>query len=256
MKKNLVKEKLAAGQPSVGAWLSLGSPWIAEIMAHMGFDWLVVDTEHGLSGFETTLHCFQAICTSDTMPMARVAWNDPALIKRLLDGGAMGLVIPMVNSPEDAERAVTAMKYPPEGNRSIAGGRAMIYGADYMEWANREVMTIVQIEHHEAVKRAEDILTVAGVDVGFVGPMDLAASLGIPPGKHAGNPKNEEAIQAVVESGKKLGKPLGIYAFSAEDVNRRVEQGFQFVVLSNDKAMLQTQVKQELSRLSFAAGRR
>ncbi len=251
MKKNFVKEKLAAGQPSIGSWLWLGSPWSAEYMAHAGFDWLVVDTEHGPTGFETTVQSFLAICTTSTIPMARATWNEPAQIKRLLDGGAMGLVIPMVNSADEAARAVAAMKYPPEGNRSIGGGRATVYGADYRSWANEEIMCIVQIEHYEAVRHARDILSTPGVDVGFVGPMDLAASLGIPPGQHVGHPKQEEAIRALLEAGKATGVPLGFYATSADEVNRLVEQGFQFVALSNDRAMLEDQVRQELSRLAF-----
>jgi 4-hydroxy-2-oxoheptanedioate aldolase len=252
MKWNTVKEKLVAGLPSIGSWLSLGSPLAAEYMAHLGWDWLVVDAEHSPIGFETTVHCFQAIGTTATIPMARVAWNDPALIKRVLDGGALGVIVPLVSSVGEAEKAVTAVRYPPEGIRGVAGGRAMVYGSDYMLRANEEILCIVQLEQAQAVQAAEDILAVKGVDVGFVGPMDLAVSLGIPPGQHVGNPRNEEAIQRIVNAGKKVRKPLGIYAFSAEGVNRRVEQGFQFIALSNDRALLQAQVRQELSRLSVS----
>ena len=252
MKKNAVKEKLAAGKPVIGSWLSLCSPLAAEYMAHLGWDWLVVDTEHSPIGFETTVECFRAIATTDTTPLARVAWNDLVLIKRLLDGGALGLVVPMVNSAAEAERAVSFMKYPPEGIRGIAGGRAMVYGLDYMLQANQEIMCIVQIEHHEAVRHAEEILSVPGVDVGFVGPMDLSVSLGIKPGQHKGNAENEEAIRRALEAGKKVGTPMGIYAFSAQDVNQRVEQGFQFVALANDRGLMVNAAKQALSELSFS----
>jgi 4-hydroxy-2-oxoheptanedioate aldolase len=250
VKRNSVKAKLAAGQPSVGSWLTLGSPLAAEYMAHVGWDWLVVDTEHSPIGFESTVNCFRAINTTDTIPMVRVAWNDPALIKRVLDGGALGVVVPLVSSVAEAEKAVAAVRYPPEGMRGVAGGRAMVYGSDYMLRANEEILCIVQLEQAHAVQASEDILSVEGVDVGFVGPMDLAASLGIPPGQHAGHPKSEEAIQWIVTKAEKVGKPLGVYASSPEEVNRRVEQGFQFVALSNDRVFMLAQARQELSRLS------
>ena len=250
MRKNTVKEKLAAGQPSIGSWLSLGSPLVAEYMAHWGWDWLVVDAEHSPIGFETTVHCFQAISTTDTIPLARVAWNDPALIKRLLDGGALGVVVPLVASVEEAERAVANVRYPPDGIRGMAGGRAMVYGPDYMVRANEEILCIVQIEHIEAVQAAEEILSVKGVDVGFVGPLDLAVSMGIPPGQHIGDPRHEEAIQQVADAARRVGTPVGIYALSAEEVNRRVAQGFQFVTLASDQRLLHAQVRQEMSRLS------
>ena len=250
MKKNTVKEKLAAGKPVFGSWLSLGAPLAAEFMAHVGWDFLVVDTEHSPIGFETTVECFRAIATTDTIPLSRVAWNDIALFKRLLDGGAFGLVVPMVNSAAEAERAVSYMRYPPEGVRGIAGGRAMVYGPDYMLEANKEIMCIVQIEHYEAVAAAEDILSVEGVDVGFVGPMDLSVSLGIKPGQHRGNPKNEEAIQRALDAGNKVGKPMGIYTFGAEDASHRVEQGFRFLAVTNDRAFMINAAKQAVADLS------
>jgi 4-hydroxy-2-oxoheptanedioate aldolase len=251
VRKNTVKEKLAAGLPSIGSWLSLGSPLAAEYMAHWGWDWLVVDAEHSPVGFETTVHCFQAIATTDTIPLARVAWNDPALIKRLLDGGALGVVVPLVSSVEEAERAVAHVRYPPDGIRGMSGGRALIYGSDYMLRANEEILCIVQIEQIEAVEAAEAILSVEGVDVGFVGPLDLGVSMGIPPGQHIGNPAHEEAIQQVADAGRRVGTPVGIFALSAEEVNRRVAQGFQFVTLASDQRLLRTQVQYEMARLSI-----
>ncbi len=235
MKKNTAKEKLQAGKPAVGTWLSLCSPLAAEYVAHIGFDWLVVDTEHSPVGFGTTIEMFRAIHTTPTIPMARVAWNDPALIKRLLDGGAMGLVVPMVCSPEEAEAAVKAMRYPPEGIRSAGGGRATVYGADYMQWANEEVLVVVMIEHIEAVKKAREILSVPGVDACFIGPGDLSWSMGL---RGKLNEDHEAAIQEVLKAGKAVGTPVGLHCYNSEAVNMRIEQGFQFLAMASDAAYL------------------
>ena len=249
MKKNTVKEKLVAGKPSVGTWLSLASPISAEYMAHAGFDWLVVDTEHSPIGFETTVQCFQAICTTDTIPMARVAWNDSMLMKRLLDAGAMGLVVPMVNSAEEAEKAVKSMKYPPEGFRSLGGGRAGLYGSDYMSWANDEIAVIVQIEHIDAVNRADEILSVKGVDACFIGPNDLAGSMGLKPDIHCRHPEHEKAVMRVLETAKKVGKPAGIHCVTVEAVNRRIDQGFQFIAMSSDAGLLRESAARVVSEI-------
>lgn len=249
MRINTVKAKLAAGEPAVGTWLSLCSPVAAEYMAHMGWDWLVVDTEHSPIGFETTLHCFQAICTTDTIPMARVAWNDAQLIKRLLDAGAMGLVVPMVNSAEQARSAVAAMKYPPDGIRSLGGGRAIVYGDDYMARANDEIACIVQIEHIEAVCRAEEIMSVEGVDACFIGPNDLAGSMGLKPDMTVSDPRHEEAVQLVLRACRSLGRPAGIHVPDAEHAFRRLEQGFRFVAIGNDAGFMRAGARQALKRL-------
>jgi 4-hydroxy-2-oxoheptanedioate aldolase len=249
MKLNTVKQKLARGEPAIGTWLSLCSPIAAEYMAHMGWDWLVVDTEHSPVGFETTVHCFQAICTTPTIPMARVAWNDPMLMKRLLDAGALGLVVPMVNSREEAQRAVAAMKYPPAGIRSLGGGRCMVYGDDYFSWANDQIACIVQIEHIEAVRRAEEILSVPGVDACFIGPNDLAGSMGLKPDMTVSDPRHEEAVQAVLRAAKKVGKPAGIHVPDVHHLNRRLEQGFRFLALASDAAFMRQAAREALSQI-------
>jgi len=249
VKVNTVKQKLAAGQPAVGTWLAMASPISAEHMAHMGWDWLVVDTEHSPVGFETTVQCFQAIATTDTIPMARVAWNDPTLIKRLLDAGALGLVVPMVNTREEAQRAVAAMKYPPQGFRSLGGGRCLFYGDDYFAEANDQVLCIVQIEHIQAVRNAEEILSVEGVDACFIGPNDLAGSMGIKPDLGASDPRHEEAIQEVLRAARKVGTPAGIHVPTAEHVSKRIAQGFQFIALTNDAGFMRTGAKQAIDAI-------
>ena len=251
MKKNTVKEKLANGKPTIGTWLSLASWVSAEYMAHIGFDWLVVDTEHSPVGFETTVQCFQAICTTDTIPMARVAWNDAMLMKRLLDAGAMGLVIPMVNSPEEAEKAVKSMKFPPEGYRSLGGGRATVYGSDYFASANDEIAVIVQIEHIDAVNKAAEIMSVKGVDACFIGPNDLAGSMGLKPDIHCSNPEHNAAVMQVLDAAKKVGKPAGIHCATTEAVNMRLEQGFKFIAINSDAGMLKAAAAKTLSEINM-----
>jgi 4-hydroxy-2-oxoheptanedioate aldolase len=242
LKVNTAKRLLEEGKPAIGSWVSLCSSVSAEYMAQLGFDWLVVDTEHSPIGFETTLQCFQAICTTPTIPMARVAQNDVTLVKRILDAGALGIVVPMVLNAEEAARAVAAAKYPPQGIRSVGGGRCMVYGDDYFSWANDEVAVIVQIEHIEAVRRTKEILSVEGVTAGFIGPNDLAWSMGTRPG----TPEHESAIQDVLAQARAIGRPVGIHNPSGEAAHRRAEQGFQFLAVASDAAYLKAYGKRML----------
>ncbi len=250
MKKNRVKELWREGKAAVGVWMVLGSPITAEIIANLGYDWVVVDTEHGAIDIGTMQSIIQAISYTSTVPMVRVAWNDPALIKRALDAGAYGLVIPMVNSPEDAVQAVQAARYPPLGIRSYGGPRARLYGGvDYFEHANEEIALVVQIEHIDAVNRADKILSVAGVDAFFIGPSDLAISMGIKPGLDQTDPRHVAAVSKVLAAGKKHGVPGGIHVGSAEAANERIAQGFQFIGLSSDEGFVRSAASSALSKV-------
>jgi 4-hydroxy-2-oxoheptanedioate aldolase len=231
VRENRAKTLVDAGRPAFGAWLCLSSSIAAEHMAHVGWDWLVVDTEHTAIHVESMLHCFRAISTTDTTPMARVAHNDPTLIKQALDTGALGVVVPMVMNASEAERAARASRYPPVGARSIAlSARATLYGADYLDRANDEVAVIVQIEHIDAVSRAEEILSVPGVDLGFVGPSDLAWSMGVDPGC----PEHEAAIAQTLAAARRVGRPMGILTPGGTAARLRAEQGFLFVGAGSD----------------------
>lgn len=233
--KNRVKELLKSGKPAIGSWLSLPSPASAELMAGMGFDWLVIDTEHGASDYETVEDMMRAMKGTETIPMMRVPWNDHVLIKRALDRGAYGLVIPMVNSAEEAKAAVAACKYPPEGIRGIAGTRTSRYGMDLMsyfgDW-NNEVVVVCQIESEQAVNNVYEIMSVPGVDAVFVGPNDLSAALGV--FRQFEHPKFQEAIQRIIEAGKKTGVATGYHTGSADEALQKVAQGFQFVAIASD----------------------
>ena len=239
MKKNRVKELWREGKAAVGTWLALGSPIVAEIIANIGFDWVVIDTEHAPIDIGTTQSIIQAMFATETVPIVRVPWNDPALIKRALDAGAYGLVIPMVCSREDAIRAVQASKYPPIGIRSYGGPRARLYGGlDYFEHANEEIPVIVQIEHIDAVNHIDEILSVVGIDAFFIGPNDLAASMRVKLGLDNPDPRHVEAVNKVLAAGKRHNIPGGILVSSPEAANQRITQGFQFIGLSSDEGFL------------------
>jgi 4-hydroxy-2-oxoheptanedioate aldolase len=250
LKKNRVKELWREGKATVGTWVVLGSPITAEIIANMGYDWVVIDTEHGSIDIGTTQSIVQAVLYTSAVPIVRVPWNDPALIKRALDAGAYGLVIPMVNSREEAIRAVQAARYPPLGIRSFGGPRTRLYGGvDYFEHANEEIAVIVQIEHIDAVNRADEIISVDGIDAFFIGPSDLAISLGLKPGLDQTDPRHVEAVSKVLEVGKRHGVPGGIQVGSAEAVNERIAQGFQFIALSSDEGLLRSAASSALSKV-------
>lgn len=235
MIKNPVKQKLQRGEPAVGSWLTLGSPLVAEHMAHIGYDWLVIDMEHGPADLPIAMGCCQAISTTSTVPIARVAWNDAVIIKRTLDIGALGIVVPMVSTVEDAQRAVRAMKFPPEGIRSIALGRGdMAYGGGYLDEANDQILVIVQIEHRDALANAAAIAATPGVDVCFVGPYDLSATMGV----QFGCEEHEAAIEHVLNVTRDAGCAAGIYAGFADSVIRRLEQGFTFLAHGGDTDFL------------------
>ena len=183
MRANHVRRRLAAGEPSIGTWLSLPSPEAAEYVSRLGFDWLVVDTEHNPIDIRTLAQMFAAMAASNTAPMVRIPWNSAENFKRVLDAGAWGVVVPMVNSREEAEQAVSAARYYPDGTRSVGGGRfpmSFDTGAEeYFRNANDQILVVLQIEHIRGVENADAILSVPGVDACFIGPNDLAASMGM-----------------------------------------------------------------------------
>ena len=247
---NPIKYKLHHGEPAVGTWLSLCSPISAELMAQVGWDWLVVDAEHSPVGFETMVNCFRAIQLGGAVPMARVPWNDTVWIQRTLDAGALGLVVPMVNSAQDAEKAVANMKYATQGIRSYGGSRVAPYiEGEYRTWAQDNITVIVMIETIQAVERAEEILSVEGVDACFIGPADLALSMGISPREVGPGTEHEAAIMRVLEAGKKLGVAVGKHCSDAAEVNQRIRQGFQFLALSSDARFLLKEANAQFSQV-------
>jgi len=239
MKKNRVKQLLHSGKLTLGSWIQIGHPDIAEIMANMGFDWLVLDNEHGPYSTETSQLLIQAMSSTETVPIVRVPWNDMVEIKRALDIGAYGVVIPWVNSKDEALYAVRACRYPPAGVRGVGPRRASRYGLDmreYLERANEEILIVAQIETQQAVDRIEEILSVEGIDAFFIGPLDLSTSLGYR--GQIDHPKVRETLDKLLDAAKGAGVASGIYAYNLELARSYVEKGFQFVSLADDTTLL------------------
>ncbi len=237
---NPVKRQLRAGRPTVGAWLHLCSPIAAEIMADAGFDWLLVDMEHGHGDYQTLLAQLQAMQAAPAVPLVRVQWADPAVIKRVLDLGACGVMIPWIGGAGECEAAVRACKYPPEGIRGMAGSHRAAgfgrFGAEYWKRANAETLVIVQIETPQAVKEIDAVLAVPGVDVAFIGPADLSAALG-----HVGDPRHpevQEAIAAVERAARRAGVALGTISRSWEEARALYQRGYGMVTVASDAALL------------------
>jgi 4-hydroxy-2-oxoheptanedioate aldolase len=238
-RQNRAKAHLKAGNPSVGTWLRLDGTLAAEMMAHVGFDWLVLDAEHSAFDIHSLQTMLQTISTTDTVPMVRVPWNDPIELKRTLDAGAYGVVIPMVKSAADAEKAVRAVRYPPVGDRSFGSVRGPLYaGPDYQIAANDEILLVLQLEHVDAVRNVREILSVPGFDAVFIGPNDLSASMMVEPGVRPPREQVEAACDTILQASRAAGVPCGYHCGSADEVNRRVEQGYQFLALAMDTTFL------------------
>ena len=252
--QNKTKEKLRNGEVVVGAVVSTPSLEITEIMARMNFDWLWFDMEHSPIDAEMLAPMLQVARKGSPTPIVRVEWNDQVLIKKALDVGAMGLIVPWVNNRAQAEAAVRASKYPPMGLRGFGPRWVQLEGGDpaaYAKTANEETLIIVQIETAEAVKNLDEILTTPGVDAFMVGPQDLAASLG-----HVGNPAHPDVEKVIVDTinrGKKLKVP-GCYASAGPELClKRIEQGFQFVTVGGEMGLLRLGVQTFLEKLGRKA---
>jgi 4-hydroxy-2-oxoheptanedioate aldolase len=248
---NRVKALLKAGKTAIGVSMVLPSPPAAEILAQAGFDWLWVDMEHAALNLETAHRMIQATQGTETVPIVRVAWNLHWLAKPVLDMGAMGVIMPQVSSKQEAVDAVRALRYPPEGVRGLFPGFAALrWGVsvpEYLKIANNEIMAILLIEHIEAVNHIDEILTVPGIDLIFVGPGDLSASMGLL--GQATHTRVEEAIQKVLAATKKAKIPVGIPAVTPDDANRRIQQGFQFILVGTDMGLLTSGAKGILAQI-------
>lgn len=236
---NRFKRAIAKGERQIGLWSGLGSPIAAEILAHAGFDWIVIDTEHAPNDPRDVLTQLQAMTAGTATPVTRAPWNDPVLLKRILDVGSPSVLIPYVQNADEARRAVAATRYPPRGIRGVATGmRASGFGrvADYLQHAHEEMCVLVQVETISAVGMIDSIAAVEGVDGIFIGPADLAASMG-----HLGNPGHAEvqaAIQQAVQRCMAADKPAGYLSPTETDAEERFAQGFTFVALGSDAGVL------------------
>ncbi len=253
MRANPVKRALKAGEPSVGTWLSLGSITASRFMARAGFAWLTVDIEHSLVDWETATHIFASVADAGCTALARVPSNRHDHIKRVLDNGAHGIVVPMVNSRAEAEAAVSACLYPPVGTRSVGGSvHALNFGGtatDYYARANDELLIVLQCEHIKAVEDAESIFSVPGIDAIFVGPNDLAASMRSKEGRPPSGEATAEAMRHILATCRKHKVAPGLHCLSGEEARHRIEEGWQFVAIGSELKMMLNGSAVELQRL-------
>jgi 4-hydroxy-2-oxoheptanedioate aldolase len=239
LQRNAFKHAIAAGQLQIGLWSSLCSNVAAEIIGDAGFDWILLDTEHSPNEIPGLFGQLQAVARGPATPIIRPAWNDPVLAKRALDIGAQTLLFPYVQNADEARRAVASIRYPPQGIRGVAvASRASRFGRtrSYLTKANSEMCVLVQVETRTALDHLEAIAQVEGVDGVFIGPSDLAASLG-----HLGNPAHPEvqkAIEDAVTRLKALNKPAGILTGNEDEIRRYIDWGFLFVAVGSDVGVL------------------
>ena len=235
-----LRNRLQAGDVVFGSWVNLGSSLTAEIMARAGFDWLMIDMEHGTGDFRELIYQLQAIEASPAVPLVRVAFREPWLIKRTLDLGPSGLLIPLIGSAADAEEAVRAVHYPPDGIRGIATlTRPTGFGTEFKEYfsqANELLTVVLQIELRSAVEDIDAIAAVPGADVLFIGPMDLTTSLGVP--TQLDSDVAQQALRRVEAAARKHGRALGILVTNVETGLEYAERGYQLVAVSSDSALL------------------
>ena len=242
MKTNPVKAKLRQGKPTFGTWLSLGNLHATRVLARSGFDWLTLDMEHAAIDWSQAAVIFAAVADAGCVPLCRVPEGDHYCIKRALDAGAWGIVVPMVNTVEQAKAIIAAAKYPPLGNRSVGGGmHALNFAAsagEYYERTNDEILVILQTESPTGVENAEAIYGLSGCDAIFIGPNDLSFNMRTPEGGKPTEAEVEAMIERVIAAGKKAGTPTGIHAMDPHDALRRAGQGMQFIAIASELRMM------------------
>jgi 4-hydroxy-2-oxoheptanedioate aldolase len=255
VRENRVKTIWKRGGAVINGWLGIPSSVAAENMAQAGWDALTVDLQHGLVDYQAAVGMLQAVSTSNATPLARVPWCEPGIIMKLLDAGAYGIICPMINTRADCEALVAACRYHPQGYRSFGPVRATWYGgSDYYQHANDTILAIAMIETTTAMKNLDDILSVKGLDGIYIGPNDLAITLGCAP---SGTPTDKvvlDAIRTILEGAKKHGIPAGIHCGSTAMAKELIGWGFQFVTLLADNAFLATAAKNAVAEMREGAG--
>jgi 4-hydroxy-2-oxoheptanedioate aldolase len=250
MRPNTLRQIWQRGEAAVNGWLAIPSAFSAEVMAHQGFDSLTIDMQHGVVDYQVAVTMLQAIATTGVVPLARVPWNDPGHIMKILDAGAYGIVCPMVNTPEQAEALVAACRYPPRGYRSWGPVRASLYaGADYGDHANDEIVVMPMIETAEALKNLDAILSVPGVDAVYVGPSDLSLALGLKPRLDQTDPPVVEAQQQILDACRRHRVVAGIHNATAAYASRMVAAGYRFVTLASDSRFLAAKAAEEIAAI-------
>lgn len=239
MRKNKLRQIIHDGGTVMNGWSAIPNAYAAEVYAHCGWDSVTIDLQHGPVDFQAAFGMLQAISTTAAVPMARVPWNDPTYIMKLLDAGCYGLICPMINTKEEAEQFVSFGRYPPMGTRSMGPNRAVQYaGADYWQGANEQCLLFAMIETQAGLKNLQSILSVKGLDGVYVGPSDLSMAYGRPPTLDPSDPEVIAAIEQIARITRAKGLIAGVHTDGPATARKRMDQGYNFITLMNDARVL------------------
>jgi len=253
--KTTLKSKLNDNKTSLGCWVTISSPLIPEILAPAGFDWLCVDIEHTAINLNELLPMIIAMENKQITPLIRVGENNPNLIKRVMDIGAHGVIVPNVNSAKEALEAVKSVKYPPIGSRGVGLYRAQGYGRnfnDYLKWLEKESIVIIQIENIKAVENIDEIFSVKGIDAFLIGPYDLSGSINKP--GNFDSVEFKEIVKKILKSAKKHKIPAGFHSVSSDpnEAIKNLNKGYKFLAFSLDSIILQNAAISSLKKIKRA----
>ncbi len=256
MRENALRRAWAQGRKTVNGWLSMPSPFAAEVMAHQPWDSLTIDMQHGLVDYQAMVGMLQAISTRPPVPLARVPWLEAGILMKTLDAGEYGVICPMINTAEEADQLVSFCRYPPRGQRSFGPIRAMLYaGNDYFTHANEEILVIAMIETRQALDNLEAILAVPGLDGVYVGPSDLAISLGLPPALDPETPEVVDAITQIVKATKAKGLIAGLHCMGPAYVRRMFDLGFDFASIASESRLMALKAQEVIAAATGAEDR-
>ena len=251
MKINKLKKMMKEGKPIINGWLQIPSSFSAEVMANIGWDSLTIDMQHGVIDYSNALQMLQAISTTDTIPLARVNWNEPGQIMKILDAGCYGVICPMVSNKVEAERFVKACMYPPDGYRSYGPIRGLIYGgSDYGDYANYEILKLAMIETKEALDNLDEIMSTPGLDGVYIGPADLSLAIGEKPAfdNLPGTPAYKK-IEEILQHAKKHKIFAGIHNATSDYAKIMIDIGFNLVTIASEQRFMTNGAKEAVSKL-------
>ena len=251
MRKNKIKQMMQQGKPVINGWLQIPSTVSTEVMSQQNWDSLTIDLQHGLIDYSNALTMLQTISSTEITPLARVNWNEPGQIMKILDAGSYGVICPMVNNKKEAEKFVQAFMYPPDGYRSFGPIRGLIYGgSDYPKHSNDELLKLAMIETKESLENLDEIMSVSGLDGIYIGPSDLSLALGEEPGFDKNkNTKAYSEICRILEHAKKNNIFAAIHNGTAEYALNMIELGFNLVTVGSDHISISAQSKSILGKL-------
>ena len=253
---NKLKARLAAGKACVNGWLAIPSGFSAEVMAQCGWDAVTVDMQHGVQDYQSMVHCFQAMGPHPITPLVRVPWNEPGIIGKALDGGAMGIICPMVNNAAEAKALADACLYPPKGKRSNGPIRAAMYGeaSNYQKTANDEILVIPMIETQAGIDNIDEILSVPGISGIYIGPSDMGLSLGMIPTLDREEPIILEIYEKLLASCRKHGKFAGLHNATGAYAGRMFKMGFQLSTIANDSGLMARAAREAVAQARREGG--